>query len=353
MTEKIQQNNLFAALTPAKWRLLSKRKKTQRAFKILLAAALLTSIHANGQFSMVYSSCANATVVLNTTHYLGTTGSFNNNGTDDKSKAFDGDVNTYFDGPNGMTTGVWAGMDLGAVKQILCIRIRPRDGWASRMTGGVFQVANDSTFTNPRTIYTVSSNTITSFTDYYLSDFTPTGTQTRYFRYLSPDNGYGNVAEITLYGLDPGALPQPSTDWTANENTAGDKIVGKAGSTVGITVDSVGELVADSNIIAKNIYGHSFSYGYDQVIPDYVFDKDYALMPLGEVEDYVKKYKHLPDVPSDQDYKERGAIDMKEIDLLLLRKVEELTLHLIDQDKKNQKLEAENNRLRKQAKGKN
>lgn len=350
MTEKIQQNNLFAAPTSAKWRLLSKRKKTQRAFRLLLTAALLTSMHANGQFSMVYGSCSNATTVLNTTNYLGTTGSFKNDGTDDRGKAFDGDVNTYFDGPNGMTTGVWAGMDLGAVKQIICIRIRPRDGWASRMTGGVFQVANDSAFTNPRTIYTVPSNTITSFTDYYLSDFTPTGTQARYFRYLSPDNGYGNVAEITLYTPIPTA---PSTDWTANENAIGDKIVGKTGSTVGVTVDSSGELVADSNIIAKNIYGHSFSYGYDQVIPDYVFDKDYALMPLGEVEDYVKKHKHLPDVPSDQDYKERGAIDMREIDLLLLRKVEELTLHLIEQDKKTQKLEAENNRLRKQAKGKN
>lgn len=68
-------------------------------------------------------------------------------------------------------------------------------------------------------------------------------------------------------------------------------------------------------------------------IPDYVFEPDYALEPLSEIESYVKANKHLPEIPSEKEFEEQG-IDLTELSLKLLKKVEELTLHAIDQDKR-------------------
>ena len=73
-------------------------------------------------------------------------------------------------------------------------------------------------------------------------------------------------------------------------------------------------------------------------VPDYVFDeKRYKPMSLPEVERYVKTHKHLPEVPSASELK-RDGIDVAGMNLILLKKVEELTLHAIEQDKKIQAL---------------
>ena len=66
--------------------------------------------------------------------------------------------------------------------------------------------------------------------------------------------------------------------------------------------------------------------------PDYVFEKDYPLLALAELEKYIRENRHLPEIPSANDMEENG-LNLKEINLLLLKKVEELTLHLIEQDK--------------------
>jgi hypothetical protein len=66
--------------------------------------------------------------------------------------------------------------------------------------------------------------------------------------------------------------------------------------------------------------------------PDYVFESDYDLTPLSEVEAYVKANKHLPEVPSANEMYDEG-LNLKEMNLLLLKKVEELTLHLIELEK--------------------
>lgn len=77
---------------------------------------------------------------------------------------------------------------------------------------------------------------------------------------------------------------------------------------------------------------------------DYVFDKTYKLMPLQEVEAYVVKNKHLPEVPNAEEIENNG-VNVVEINATLLKKVEELTLYLIEQNKRIEKLEKENIRL--------
>jgi hypothetical protein len=65
---------------------------------------------------------------------------------------------------------------------------------------------------------------------------------------------------------------------------------------------------------------------------DYVFDKDYQLRPIMEVEAYIKKNHHLPDIPSGAEV-EKNGVNLGETSSLLLKKIEELTLYLIEKDK--------------------
>ncbi|WP_320052046.1 hypothetical protein [uncultured Acetobacteroides sp.] len=73
-------------------------------------------------------------------------------------------------------------------------------------------------------------------------------------------------------------------------------------------------------------------------IPDYVFDPSYQLMDLKEVEDFTKENRHLPGIPSEAEFKKEG-MDLATMNAKLLQKVEELTLYLIEKDKKITSLE--------------
>ena len=66
--------------------------------------------------------------------------------------------------------------------------------------------------------------------------------------------------------------------------------------------------------------------------PDYVFSDGYRLMPLGEVEGYIAENGHLPQMPSAAEVEAEGA-DLGEMNRLLMQKVEELTLYVIDLQK--------------------
>jgi len=78
-----------------------------------------------------------------------------------------------------------------------------------------------------------------------------------------------------------------------------------------------------------------------QTWPDYVFEKNYELMPLNEVKRFIQKEGHLPNVPSAEKI-EADGLNLGEMNALLLEKIEELTLHLIEQEQRIQKLEANN-----------
>ena len=62
---------------------------------------------------------------------------------------------------------------------------------------------------------------------------------------------------------------------------------------------------------------------------DYVFEKDYPLMPLHELRKYVESNKHLPEVPTTAEVKQTG-VNIGEINVIYLKKIEELTLYVLD-----------------------
>ncbi|RXK82903.1 TMF family protein [Filimonas effusa] len=77
--------------------------------------------------------------------------------------------------------------------------------------------------------------------------------------------------------------------------------------------------------------------------PDYVFDSSYQLPSLSHVETFIKENKHLPEVPSAAEVKKEG-LDLGENQAILLKKIEELTLYIIGQNKQisqqNKKIES-------------
>lgn len=72
---------------------------------------------------------------------------------------------------------------------------------------------------------------------------------------------------------------------------------------------------------------------------DYVFDSEYDLQSLDEVKDFITKNKHLPNMPTEAEVKAQG-IEIGDLTKLQQEKIEELTLYIIEQDDKLNKLES-------------
>lgn len=93
---------------------------------------------------------------------------------------------------------------------------------------------------------------------------------------------------------------------------------------------------------------HATSVVVTSTVPaDYVFDDKYYLRPLADVKTYVDKNHHLPDVPAAADFKKDGQ-NLGEMNMTLLRKVEELTLYIIEKDKQIKALQQQNEVLQQQ-----
>ncbi|MES2430938.1 MAG: hypothetical protein V4556_08375 [Bacteroidota bacterium] len=93
------------------------------------------------------------------------------------------------------------------------------------------------------------------------------------------------------------------------------------------------KLAVKGNIIAEKLTVKPYPWS------DFVFDSSYNLPKLIDVENYIKQNKHLQDVPSASEV-ERNGIEVGGNQAILLQKIEELTLYIIEQDKKNNKQEA-------------
>src|SRR6266508_965375 len=101
-------------------------------------------------------------------------------------------------------------------------------------------------------------------------------------------------------------------------------------SNVGIRTTNPGnyKLAVNGNIDAQDIIVTNTSWS------DYVLRPGYRLRPLSEVSQYIRTNGHLPDIPTEAEVKEKG-VSLGDMQAKLLAKVEELTLHMIQQDKEN------------------
>lgn len=78
--------------------------------------------------------------------------------------------------------------------------------------------------------------------------------------------------------------------------------------------------------------------------PDYVFDSIYRLRSLSQLEQYIQENKHLPDVPSASEV-EKNGLDLGDNQAVLLKKIEEITLYVIELKKENEEMKEKINKL--------
>ncbi len=122
-------------------------------------------------------------------------------------------------------------------------------------------------------------------------------------------------------------------------------ILGTNNGTVGIgTDDTKGyKLGVNGNAIFNKVVVKQYPWA------DYVFQPEYRLRPLSEVEQYIKEHHHLPEVVSAEEV-EKNGLDVGDNQATLLKKIEELTLYMIDQSKKQQALADEVAELKRENK---
>ena len=131
-------------------------------------------------------------------------------------------------------------------------------------------------------------------------------------------NGYGMGI-----GCDPPAYLSP------------DKLYVNGNMGIGTTDPKGYKLAVDGSAIATSMTVKLYTNW-----PDYVFKKDYQLPPLTEVKTYIDQNQHLPEVPSEEQIAKDG-LNLGEMNKLLLKKVEELTLYLIEKDTENRQQRAD------------
>lgn len=124
-------------------------------------------------------------------------------------------------------------------------------------------------------------------------------------------------------------------------NVATDSLVAGSLDCTGVQDDVVlsnvnFKLASDGMLFAKGIKVSVEEYDW----PDYVFDKEYKVLPLESIEEYIQSNGHLPGVPSAKEIAENG-LDLGEMNKLLLQKIEELTLLVIELNNQIKELKGE------------
>ncbi|EHQ25140.1 tail fiber protein [Mucilaginibacter paludis] len=160
---------------------------------------------------------------------------------------------------------------------------------------------------------------------------------------------------VTVYDGIQNALPYQQTNGpTYSYKTDLDSYVNSHGASMGGTAFfngttnnnyfagnvGIGTAVPDEKLTVKGtIHAQSVKVDLNGPLADYVFNDDYKLTSLNNLYIYLKENHHLPNVPSAEQAAKEG-LDLGKMNQLLLQKVEELTLYLIQKDKQLQKQNA-------------
>lgn len=164
--------------------------------------------------------------------------------------------------------------------------------------------------------------------------------------------GSGHISKAFIRGNSSfSTATTPDYTWWGNDQTglfhpAADIIGFSIGGTENMRITGSGIGIGTSNLqgykLAVNggIICEEIKVITDVLASDYVFEEGYKPATLEEVEEFVKIHKHLPGIPSADEFKKNGY-SVGKMDNMLLKQVEEMMLHLIDLEKENKRLSAE------------
>lgn len=163
------------------------------------------------------------------------------------------------------------------------------------------------------------------------------------FTIVNPSGGFGSSSALVMAIKGTTGQTGNLMEWQNDGGAALSSVKSDGSVTIGTTnLPSGYKLAVGGNIIAEKVRVKLQSSGW----PDYVFGKEYSLLSLKETERFIKLNNHLPGVPSAAEI-EKSGLDLGDGQAVLLKKIEELTLHLIEMNKKVEKLILENEALKK------
>ncbi|GAA4276418.1 hypothetical protein [Aquimarina mytili] len=144
---------------------------------------------------------------------------------------------------------------------------------------------------------------------------------------------FDQYGEITFVDFASDQNPDNRNPWTVEGNNLYTSVIE---NNVGIGTKNPGswKLAVAGKVVAEEV-----KIALQNNWPDYVFNHDYTLLTLADVEKHINEKGHLPNIPSAKEVSEEG-IFMGEMNAKLLQKIEELTLYTIHQEKEIEELKS-------------
>jgi len=139
---------------------------------------------------------------------------------------------------------------------------------------------------------------------------------------FNPKDGFSGVA----IGSENGEVMRVCTNGTVG---------------IGTTTPGSFKLAVEGKIAARGVKVTNSAFA------DYVFDSTYNLRSLANLHQYINQNKHLPGIPSAKEVEKEGGFEVGEMNVKLLEKVEELTLYILELNKKLEQQQKEIDRLKK------
>lgn len=190
---------------------------------------------------------------------------------------------------------------------------------------GAIKVSGANGYGGPMILFGSANDATTGLgTEKWGIEYTTVGTSGLNFWRPTIGNNY-------LFLNDNGNIGINTNNTTAKLTVNGNVLIGDPAS---ISLPSGYKLYVQTGILTEKL---KVALESTSDWSDYVFEKDYQLMPLSEVETFVSENKHLPNFPSAQEVKDNG-VNVVEMDARLLEKIEELTLYVIQLQKEIEEL---------------